>query len=430
MYSRGLCSLVSSHSPVLSLVASLTVPSTTTTIMSEFTTNTASNTTTSSSGDSRMPHQHHHHGGSAKVGGSYKHGSISEKLSAHSNLNGQLPSAKELENISQTLFECRVVISDAVCLKEKLRRFQDAGLEQLQVVSDFDFTISKFLVNGSRGASCHRIIEDCGLLSEDYHHQAQAIQKKYYPLEVDPTLDNETRTQYMVDWVNQAHALLSRTGVTKQIIHQAVTLAFEQKRFDLRKHVVNFFDLLQQTKVPLLIFSAGIADVLEDVLKRTVDLPQYDITVISNRGVFNEETGQLVDFETPVIHVFNKMSSAFLHSPYFQRTDWRTRRHVILLGDSQGDVTMTEGMEKDEDDILRIGFLSDRLERLELYQDIYDIVILDDPGFEVPIGIVDRILKQDMDNLEIVDKFDDSLLTTGESTQVTSETTQVTSESI
>ncbi len=109
------------------------------------------------------------------------------------------PTDDELSKVSEELYGGRVVISNKVVFEQKIALFKDLGIENLLVVSDFDFTISKFkMVNGSRGASCHRILEDCGLLSHDYHVEAQAIQRKYYPLEVDPNLDEESRVKYMI----------------------------------------------------------------------------------------------------------------------------------------------------------------------------------------------------------------------------------------
>src|SRR5690606_31283379 len=41
-------------------------------------------------------------------------------------------------------------------------------------------------VNGERGASCHRVIEDCGMMSEDYHtyvrRHAQWLLRRFCPV--------------------------------------------------------------------------------------------------------------------------------------------------------------------------------------------------------------------------------------------------------
>jgi 5'-nucleotidase len=120
-------------------------------------------------------------------------------------------------------------------------------------------------------------------------------------------------------------------------------------------------------------------------------MEEYDITVISNRGIFNGENGEISDFAPPTLHVFNKKASTFLETEFFLRPDVRARQNVLLLGDSLGDVTMSEGMGREEAHIIRVGFLNDRLERLPQYEEIYDVVILDDPGFEVIINLMKDI---------------------------------------
>ena len=56
-----------------------------------------------------------------------------------------------------------------------------------------------------------------------------------------------------------------------------------------------------------------------------------------------------------------------------------------------GDVTMSEGMSYDEETFLKIGFLNDKVERLPQYLEVYDLVVLNDPDFSVPLGVVNEI---------------------------------------
>ena len=274
---------------------------------------------------------------------------------------------------------------------KKLSKFKSQGLAGLRVVSDFDFTMSKFYLNGKRGASCHKIIEDCDLLAADYHVQARALQAKYYPLEVDPELNMEDKVRYMVEWVDKAHILLMEYGLAKQTIAGAVSEAITHNRFCLRDKLSDFLQRLSDDKVPLLIFSAGIADVLEEALRAQVPGSWPNLHVISNRCIFDEQSGVITGFEQPLLHVFNKKSSAYLHTAFFATPGLEQRQCLLLLGDSLGDVSMSEGMGIPAENILRIGYLNDRVERLPQYLECYDLVILGDPGFEIPVGIVEEI---------------------------------------
>lgn len=290
---------------------------------------------------------------------------------------------------------CRVLFKNKDSFLQKVALLTAGGAEKLLVISDFDFTISKFhLPNGQRGASCHKLLEDCGLLGHEYEEQAQAIQKKYYAHEVDHTLDEPTRRMYMEEWAVKSNNLLIEFDLTRDKLHSAIQTAVEKESILLRSLTVNFFQFLQQARIPLLIFSAGIADVLEGVLSCHVNLLDYDIGVISNRMIFSDDNS-LVAFQEPIIDVYNKRARAFLTSNAFlARADIQAKSNLIVLGDSLGDIYMSDGLDIIDDNTLTIGFLNDRVEeRLESYVRKFDIVILQDPGFEVPIEIVKKIVE-------------------------------------
>lgn len=50
--------------------------------------------------------------------------------------------------------------------------------------ADFDYTMTKFWVNGRRGESCHAAIDESGLLGEGFQQRTSELRNYYYPLEV------------------------------------------------------------------------------------------------------------------------------------------------------------------------------------------------------------------------------------------------------
>ena len=87
------------------------------------------------------------------------------------------------------------------------------------VVTDFDFTLTRHSnkdpgngVSGGRLCSCHKVLEDCGLLSKEYHATAQALQQKYYKHEIDPALEMDRKVELMIEWVTKAHDALIASG--------------------------------------------------------------------------------------------------------------------------------------------------------------------------------------------------------------------------
>ena len=125
--------------------------------------------------------------------------------------------------------------------------------------------------------------------------------------------------------------------------------------------------------------------------QQTKGLPSH-AHVISNRMIFEDKTGKLIGFEEPVFHVLNKRASAVPNASYFYEPTLRIRKNVILVGDSPGDLHMSDGLEAQE--IIRIGFLNDRVDqRWDEYQEKFDVVLLGDADIKFVVELISEISK-------------------------------------
>lgn len=114
---------------------------------------------------------------------------------------------------------------------------------------------------------------------------------------------------------------------------------------------------LTDADIPILVFSAGVGDVIDEAFK-SHSLIQNNVKVISNYMTYNSEE-KLVTFTGKLIHMYNKNESSIPHSStYFQ--DLSHRHNVILMGDSLGDLQMSKGVEPPST-VLTIGFLNDKV---------------------------------------------------------------------
>ncbi len=114
---------------------------------------------------------------------------------------------------------------------------------------------------------------------------------------------------------------------------------------------------LDDVKVPILIFSAGVGDVIDEALKQH-DVMKPNVKVISNYMTYDAQ-GKLIKFSGHPINVFNKSESEKSSSAaYFQ--DVANRQNVILLGDSIGDLQMSHGVHSPRT-VLTIGFLNEKV---------------------------------------------------------------------
>jgi len=157
------------------------------------------------------------------------------------------------------------------------------------------------------------------------------------------------------------------------------------KRLQLREGSSAFFALLSRHNIPLLIFSAGVGDLITEFL-RAEKLLTSNVHIVSNFYNFDEH-GHVVGLKGNIIHTFNKHEVEIKNTPYYKEI--AKKKNAILLGDSLGDLGMSEGLRHDA--IVKIGFLNENKEAfLQKYTEHFDVIILDDG----PMEYVTQLLKE------------------------------------
>ncbi|XP_029583463.1 cytosolic 5'-nucleotidase 3 [Salmo trutta] len=273
-----------------------------------------------------------------------------------------------------------VCMRDPQRVEEIIKTMQKAGTSTIQVISDFDMTLTRFAYNGKRCPTSHNILDNSKLISEECKAQLKDLLNTYYPIEIDSKRTAEEKLPLMVEWWTKAHTLLVQQRIRKDLLQDVV----KESDAMLREGYQLFFDHLQEHSIPLLIFSAGLGDVLEEVI-RQAGVFHPNVNVFSNYMDF-DETGVLKAFKGELIHIYNKKEGALLNTGHFQ--ELKSRHNVLLLGDSLGDLTMADGVHSMEN-ILKIGFLNDKVEeRKTSYLNAYDIVLVKDETMEVPNALL------------------------------------------
>ncbi|KAJ4931876.1 hypothetical protein JOQ06_010314 [Pogonophryne albipinna] len=273
-----------------------------------------------------------------------------------------------------------VCMRDPQRVEEILQSMVKAGSNTVQVIADFDMTLTRFAYKGKRCPTCHNILDNSNLISNECREELKVLLDTYYPIEIDSARSIAEKLPLMVEWWTKAHKIL----VQQKIRKDRLAMAVRDSDAMLREGYQLLFDHLQEHSIPLLIFSAGIGDILEEVI-RQAGVFHSNVKVFSNYMDF-DESGLLKAFKGELIHIYNKREGALLNTGHFQ--ELRTRPNVLLLGDSLGDLTMADGVQ-DMENILKIGFLNDKVEeRKQSYLDSYDIVLVQDETLEVPNAIM------------------------------------------
>ncbi|KAI4822031.1 hypothetical protein KUCAC02_007598 [Chaenocephalus aceratus] len=273
-----------------------------------------------------------------------------------------------------------VCMRDPQRVEEILQSMVKAGSNTVQVIADFDMTLTRFAYKGKRCPTCHNILDNSNLISNECREELKVLLDTYYPIEIDSARSIAEKLPLMVEWWTKAHKIMVQQKIRKDLLATAV----RDSDAMLREGYQLLFDHLHEHSIPLLIFSAGIGDILEEVI-RQAGVFHSNVKVFSNYMDF-DESGLLKAFKGELIHIYNKREGALLNTGHFQ--ELRTRPNVLLLGDSLGDLTMADGVQ-DMENILKIGFLNDKVEeRKQSYLDSYDIVLVQDETLEVPNAII------------------------------------------
>uniref|UniRef100_H2ZQP4 5'-nucleotidase n=1 Tax=Ciona savignyi TaxID=51511 RepID=H2ZQP4_CIOSA len=284
---------------------------------------------------------------------------------------------KEMDVITKIkeMKQGHVFIKHEEVVAKKIQKLINGKSSSLQVISDFDRTLSRATYKDEKCASCHGILESSLIFNKETQKKLRDLKEKYYAIEIDPHLANDEKAPFMIEWWCTAHEIMISANVKKSSIRQAVA----ESNVMLKENCNWMFQLLHQKSVPLLIFSAGVGDVLEEVIRQKSSfLP--NMKVVSNMMDF-DENGILTGFHGELIHVYNKNEGALAHSAYFD--DIKHRHNIILLGDSMGDLHMADGVQ-DINTCLKIGYLNENVEHmLESYMNAWDIVLVDDASMDV-----------------------------------------------
>uniref|UniRef100_U5EYF0 5'-nucleotidase n=1 Tax=Corethrella appendiculata TaxID=1370023 RepID=U5EYF0_9DIPT len=281
-----------------------------------------------------------------------------------------------------------VKIKDRIKVEHMINEMIYGGRNKLQVVSDFDYTITKQrLNNGEKVLSSFGMFNCCKSLPSDVIKESQNLFNKYRPIEIDPHMPTAEKVIFMIEWWTKTGDLLKGFSLAHNEIDD-VAVRFKD---GLRDGTHELFRDLNELNVPCLVFSAGLGDSVVSVLKQAKVL-HPNVKVVSNFLQYNSE-GLLNGFQEKMIHTFNKNETALEGTDYYDLI--HDRDHVIIMGDSLGDAGMADGMPVTTH-ILKIGFLFDHPEHnLPKYMDTFDIVLIDDQTMNIPRAILEMIKTKD-----------------------------------
>nr|CAH8822702.1 unnamed protein product [Trichobilharzia regenti] len=277
-------------------------------------------------------------------------------------------------------------------LVDKLSKFLSYGAQNIQVVCDFDHTLSKYCHNSEKVPVCHGLFMRHPRIPEVSRRRLEELCELYMPLGSSDNLSESEKCSLMMEFWKLAH----RTLVDGNIYRSDVDCCALEGGIVLRDNAIDFLNKLADLNIPLIIFSGGIGNIIE-VLLASLNVSLDNVRIVSNFMDFNAE-GRLVGFQDPVIHSLNKTYKIIQNSEYYE-TVLSKRICTLLIGDSDSDANMLDNKQKfsgEQAIVIRIGYLNEKVdERMELFSSLYDIVLVNDETFDIPLVILSSIFNTD-----------------------------------
>lgn len=105
-----------------------------------------------------------------------------------------------IENL-EFLNQSHVRMKDRKRVEYMLNDLVNGGIRKLQVVTDFDYTLTKQrMENGELVLTSFGMFEKCKSLPTDYITKSRELYMKYRPIEIDPHLTLEQKLPSMIEW--------------------------------------------------------------------------------------------------------------------------------------------------------------------------------------------------------------------------------------
>lgn len=235
------------------------------------------------------------------------------------------------------------------------------------VMIDFDRTLTTADSLGS-----WNILENPKFMDPNFQAASLKLVEKYYPYELDYSLDANTKSRYMDEWFKKNMDLFFQYNLTYSILLNCV----KDSKTKLRDGSKSFLKRLYDENIPVVILSAGISNVIKEFLKLN-DCLFSNIHIISNFIEFEDD--KMLPFSSSMIHSSNKSIDRL---PINLRKQLEQKEHILLFGDLIEDLNMIN--KEDLSRSISFGFLeNNEKENLEHYLKSFDVVLTDNSSFDI-----------------------------------------------
>jgi len=267
----------------------------------------------------------------------------------------------------------KVEVVNQSILEKKIAALKKGGADALQIVTDFDRTLTPAQLNGYEAPNSAGVLAMSGQLDPKFTVLSDELFRKYFPIEIDPHMPIAEKLPLMEEWMMTVFKALATSGLSKKTVKAIIDIGLLR----LRDGVDKFFKLARSSDIPLVIFSAGIGNTILELLL-TNGMKSDNVHIISNMLAYDKDGNATGELEGEFVNILNK-SEVAIHEHYFYE-ELLSRPNVLLIGDSPRDTEMSKGIP--HENVLRIGLLNHYSEaKYQQFTQAYDLVLHGDGDF-------------------------------------------------
>lgn len=229
-------------------------------------------------------------------------------------------------------------VSNLSAFEAKMANFTQVGANGVHVIFDFDRTLTIKKPGADDEVTTWHILGEH--LPPEGKVEYKELFQKYRGIELSGELTNETA----VEWWSASFELYIKYGINlPNVEHDFLNKA------SIRPGVAELFKLCASHKMPTVILSAGIRDVIE------IWCCRYNIepSLIISTALIMDDTGNITGWgKDTLVHVLNKSEATHAELVNIRKD----RPKTFLVGDSMDDAAMASG----DGDIIRVRILDPR----------------------------------------------------------------------
>jgi 5'-nucleotidase len=187
----------------------------------------------------------------------------------------------------------RVVVTDVEALCRKIGRIKNDGIRNLQIVSDFDYTLTRFNTYGVPSKTSVTIAQVVNQTDQRKAEVEKLIQY-YSPIEHSNLISKSFKAKYMKEWWYKSSSML----ISDQLKDQDIENLVLNSQVYLRHGIEAILDLCKSNSIHFTVVSAGFGNIVSKFFEI---LSFRDSVEIFSNFLLPDSQGKLVRRTEPII---------------------------------------------------------------------------------------------------------------------------------